>query len=177
LDGLTPDRKTIHRVINNISIPAKIMIRPRHGNFIYKNDEIDMMISDIEYCKEIGVEEIVLGVLNKNSEIDIDTTSKLSELAYPMDVTFHKAVDCTPDIFVSMKHLCNLKNISSVLTSGGKNYILDSKKIIKRILKEYSSKLNIIIAGSITKENILLVHREIGAKEYHGKRIVGDLVL
>ena len=31
--------------------------------------------------------------------------------------------------------------------------------------------------GSITKENISLVHREIGALEYHGKRIVGDLVL
>ena len=153
------------------------MIRPRDGNFIYKNDEIDTMISDIEYCKEVGAEEIVLGVLNKNSEIDMDITSKLSELAHPMDVTFHKAVDCTPDIFISMKRLCSLKNISSVLTSGGKKNILDSKKIIKRILKEYSSKLNIITAGSITKENILIVHREIGAKEYHGKRIVGDLVL
>ena len=153
------------------------MIRPRDGNFIYKNDEIDTMISDIEYCKKVGAEEIVLGVLNKNSEIDMDITSKLSELAHPMDVTFHKAVDCTPDIFISMKRLCSLKNISSVLTSGGKKNILDSKKIIKRILKEYSSKLNIITAGSITKENILIVHREIGAKEYHGKRIVGDLVL
>ena len=152
------------------------MIRPRHGNFIYKNNEIDTMISDIQYCKEIGVEEIVLGVLNKNNEIDIDITSKLSELAHPMDVNFHKAVDCTPDIFISMKHLCNLNNISSVLTSGGKKNIFNSKKIIKQILKEYSSKLKIIVAGSITKENISLVHREIGAKEYHGKRIVGDLV-
>ena len=153
------------------------MIRPRDGNFIYNNDEIEVMISDIEYCKEVGAEEIVLGVLNKNSEVDLDTTSKLSELAYPMDVTFHKAVDCTPDIFNSMKYICNLKNISSVLTSGGKKNILNSKKIIKQILKEYSSKLKIIVAGSITKENISLVHREIGALEYHGKRIVGDLVL
>ena len=34
LDGLTPDRNKIERTMNLLSIPVKVMIRPKCGNFI-----------------------------------------------------------------------------------------------------------------------------------------------
>ena len=60
--GVTPDHDLIRTAVNTIKIPIKIMIRPRGGDFIYSDLEVDKMKSDIRYCKSIGVEEIVLGL-------------------------------------------------------------------------------------------------------------------
>ena len=92
LGGVTPDHDLIRSAVNTIKIPVKIMIRPRGGDFIYSDSEVDKMKSDIRYCKSIGVEEVVLGALNKNGEVDNRLTQRLAKLAFPMKVTFHKAI-------------------------------------------------------------------------------------
>ena len=43
LDGLTPHRNMIKDVINSVKIPVKVMIRPRAGNFVYHDQELDVM--------------------------------------------------------------------------------------------------------------------------------------
>ena len=59
LDGLTPSKKLIEKSIKNISIPLKIMIRPRKGNFIYNQNEINQMIIDIDFCQNLGINESI----------------------------------------------------------------------------------------------------------------------
>ena len=39
-DGLTPTKQNIEKSIEFLSIPIKVMIRPRKGNFIYNEKEI-----------------------------------------------------------------------------------------------------------------------------------------
>ena len=176
LGGITPSRDMIISSVKNLRIPAKIMIRPRGGNFIYSDSEVELMISDIIFCKENGVGEIVLGTLTDRGEVDVPLISSLSSLADPMKVTFHKAIDDVNDFMRSLEELSTLKTIESVLTSGtGKNAIL-GKPLLKKAIEMFSGTLSIIAAGSITNENLEKVHKEIGAKEYHGKRIVGDLI-
>ena len=176
LGGITPSRDMIISSVKDLRIPAKIMIRPRGGNFIYSDSEIELMISDIIFCKENGIGEIVLGTLTDRGEVDVPLISSLSSLADPMKVTFHKAIDDVNDFMRSLEELSTLKTIESVLTSGtGKNAIL-GKPLLKKAIKMFSGTLSIIAAGSITNENLEKVHKEIGAKEYHGKRIVGDLI-
>ena len=176
LGGITPSRDMIISSVKDLRIPAKIMIRPRGGNFIYSDSEVELMISDIIFCKENGIGEIVLGTLTDRGEVDVPLISSLSSLADPMKVTFHKAIDDVNDFMRSLEELSTLKTIESVLTSGtGKNAIL-GKPLLKKAIKMFSGTLSIIAAGSITNENLEIVHKEIGAKEYHGKRIVGDLI-
>ena len=177
LGGITPPREMIISSVKQLSIPAKIMIRPRGGNFIYSDPEVELMISDIIFCKKNGIGEIVLGALTDKGEVDLPLISSLSSLADPMKVTFHKAIDDVNDYMRSLEELSTLKTIESVLTSGtGKNAIL-GKPLLKNAIEIFSDTLSIIAAGSITNENIEKVHAELGAKEYHGKRIVGDLIL
>jgi len=108
--------------------------------------------------------------------VDLPLIRTLSSLADPMKVTFHKAIDDVNDYMRSLEELSSLKRIESVLTSGtGKNAIL-GKPLLKRAIEMFSGTLSIIAAGSITNENLEKVHSELGAKEYHGKRIVGDLI-
>ena len=176
LGGITPSREMIISSVKQLSIPAKIMIRPRGGNFIYSSPEVELMMSDIIFCKKNGIGEIVLGALTDKGEVDLPLIRTLSSLADPMKVTFHKAIDDVNDYMRSLEELSSLKRIESVLTSGtGKNAIL-GKPLLKRAIEMFSGNLSIIAAGSITNENLEKVHSELGAKEYHGKRIVGDLI-
>ena len=175
LDGLTPDRKIIERTMNLLSIPVKVMIRPKSGNFIYSKQDILKMESEIDFCKKIGVSEVVFGILNENSEVDIELTSAIAKKAAPMDITFHKAIDCVNDIKYGLERLSNVKEITSILTSGGKDSALNGQDMIKDIIKQFSSRFKIIVAGGITDKNLNLVHSCIDGTEYHGKRIVGQL--
>ena len=175
LDGLTPDRSTIEKTVSSLSIPVKVMIRPKSDNFIYSDLETNRMESDIEFCKGIGVGEVVFGMLNEENHIDIDLTHRLAKRASPMNITFHKAIDHTGDIMLALKRLSRVKQITSILTSGGKDSAIDGQDMIKEIIHNFSTRFNIIVAGGITNHNLDLVHSSIGAKEYHGKEIVGQL--
>ena len=177
LGGITPDYNSIRIAVNQIKIPVKIMIRPRGGDFIYSDSEVDRMRSDIKYCKSIGFEGVVLGALNKNGEVDDRLTQMFAKLAIPMKVTFHKAIDSVSNFMSSLKTLSTIKNIDSVLTSGTKENALAGKEYIKLASEEFSGALNIIAAGSITNTNLKEIHSELNMKEYHGKKIVGDLIL
>ena len=177
LGGVTPDHDLIRTAVDTIKIPVKIMIRPRGGNFIYSDSEVDIMKSDIKYCKSIGVEEVVLGALNKNGGVDDRLTQMLANLAIPMKVTFHKAIDSVNNFMSSLKTLSTIENIDSVLTSGTKENALAGKEYIKLASEEFSGELNIIAAGSINNNNLNEIHSELNMKEYHGKKIVGDLTL
>ena len=66
------------------------------------------MESDIEFCKGIGVSEVVFGMLNEENHIDIDLTQRLAKRAFPMNITFHKAIDYTGDIMLELKSLCKV---------------------------------------------------------------------
>ena len=176
LGGVTPDHDLFRSAVNTIKIPVKIMIRPRGGDFIYYDMEVDKMKSDMRYCKSIGVEEVVLGALNEDGEVDNRLTQRLAKLAFPMKVTFHKAIDAVNNFMSSLKTLSTMENIDSVLTSGTKENALSEKEYIKLASKEFSGLLNIIAAGSITNRNLKEIHSELKMKEYHGKKIFGDLI-
>ena len=98
LDGLTPDVNVIKNTLKSINIPIKVMIRPRAGNFIYQFDEVKKMEQQIDLCKELDIPEIVIGALTNSANVDIQLTKRLASRAYPMNVTFHKAIDYTEDL-------------------------------------------------------------------------------
>ena len=69
LDGITPDQKSIAMAKENLSIPIRVMIRPRAGGFIYNQQELANMIEAIDHCKFVKVEGVVFGVLTSNNEV------------------------------------------------------------------------------------------------------------
>jgi len=68
LGGVTPPHEMIISSVKQLSIPTKIMIRPRGGNFIYSSPEVELMMSDIIFCKKNGIGEIVLGALTEKEK-------------------------------------------------------------------------------------------------------------
>ncbi len=174
-DGLTPERETILDVLSSISVPIKIMIRPRSGNFVYNKKEIYQMEEEISFCKTNGVKEVVFGVLDTQNRIDMDLVKRLTNISYPMRVTFHKAIDCSDNIKEAFEQLIKCKAVTSVLTSGKGKFVLENRTLIKEIIQLYKDKINIILAGGITNDNLDKIHKTFHCIEYHGKKIVGKL--
>ena len=175
LDGLTPERKIVEKVLGALSIPIKIMIRPRPGNFSYNDQELNRMKEDILFCKDLNVKGVVFGILDQNKTIDMENMKYLSDTADNLEITFHKAIDQTDSIIDEIDRLLAIGSISSILTSGGAYNAHAGSRLLKKAVEKYEDIITIIPAGGITKNNIHELHRKIGAKEYHGRKIVGDL--
>ena len=148
------------------------MIRPKAGDFCYNKQEIKEMFDDIAYFRSLGVYGVVLGVLNDNNTVDINLTNKFVNTAGELEVTFHKAIDSCDDILEELRMIIQNTRISSILTSGGFSDAFAGHEIIKEMIKIAGKNLSIIVAGSITSNNILSLHKLIAGNEYHGRRIV-----
>lgn len=172
-DGLTPSKLLIVEVINKISIPVKVMVRPRAGNFIYNGNEIVSMKQTIDFCKSQGVWGVVFGIMNSDNTINITATGELAAYAKPLNITFHKAIDLANSPCVELKKIVHLP-IDAVLTSGGSETALLGILELKKMQMD-SDKIQIIAAGRITDNNVDEIHEMLHINEYHGRRIVGDL--
>ena len=174
LDGLTPSFELIQRTCSTLKIPVMVMIRPRGGGFVYSEEEINQMKTDIDKAKKAGVAGVVFGLLTPENQIDIENTRNLAKYAQPLPVTFHKAIDLVENPVEGAKILSGIPGITRILTSGGKATAKDGSDVIRKMIKA-AGKIVILIAGKVTCENLNEIEKITGGTEFHGKKIVGDL--
>ena len=169
--GTTPSYGTVKVCLEKLNIPIFPMIRARGGNFIYSKEEIEIMKEDIKAFKDLGVKGVVFGFLTSDNKIDLELTKELVDLAYPMEVTFHKAID---EIVNPLDYIDDLVNIGikRILTSGGKATALEGKDLINEMIKKSNGRLKVVVAGKVRKENLNELSNLICANEFHGKLIV-----
>lgn len=175
LGGTTPSKKLIQDCLQALSIPIKVMIRPRGGNFVYNSEEINLMIKNIQLCKQLGIPEIVTGLLNEKNQVDLEGLSRLSANVGEMPITFHKAIDEVEDYKKSIADLKTIPQIQYLLTSGQKPTAQDGIENLKKMIESCGKNITVVVAGKVTDQNIDQLHLAINAQEYHGKLIVGNL--
>ena len=169
--GTTPSYGTIKLALSTLKIPVFPIIRPRGGDFYYTPAEIEVIKEDIKICKSLGAKGVVLGILTADKKIDFKTLAEFMELAKPMEVTFHKAIDELEDPTLVIDELINL-GVKRILSSGTKPTALEGKDILNKMIEKAGDRLTIVVAGKVTKEILPEVSSLIPAKEYHGKVIV-----
>lgn len=173
-DGLTPDKELTKQVLDKLSIPVKVMVRPRGGHFRFTPEEIQEMTKSIKWFKHAGVSGIVIGSLDARDEIDEHIVRVLAQSARPLDVTFHRAIDHTSDPLESARLLDRIEGITHILTSGGAPQAREGMQMLKAML-DANLDLDIIVAGGVTNHNLESFHKELGATYYHGRLIMGEL--
>ena len=172
LDGLTPNKKLILQTIRRVSIPIKVMIRSRPGNFTYNQNDVNTMLDSIEFCQKNGINEIAFGALNSNRKIDEKIIYQIVSKYTGLNITFHKAIDLVDNQINEIQKLLKFNQIKAVLTSGGQKNAVDGQENIKKLFERFKDEIDIIAAGSITNKNIKKIHKTLGLKIYHGKKIV-----
>jgi len=174
-DGLTPSFKLMKKTCSALKIPVMVMIRPRAGDFVYSEEEIEQMKSDIDMAKKAGAAGVVFGLLTSENKIDEKNTKILAEYARPLPVTFHKAIDEMENPVKGVIVLKNIEGIMRILTSAGNPTAFEGKEVIREMIKTAGDSIIILVAGKVLDSNVEELQRLMGAKELHGRRIVGKL--
>jgi len=172
LDGLTPSKDLIKSAFSILKIPIRVMIRPKHPSFVYSEDEISTMIDDIKFCKNLGLDGVVFGCLDEECNFEMKQINRLSEVAKPLNVIIHKAIDSTSSVFESLSLISKNSNINGVLTSGGERFAINAVETLKKMLVLVPNRFEIIIAGGITFQNFDKLNDIVNGKFYHGKKII-----
>lgn len=165
--GLTPSAGSIAFCLEKLGIRTHVLIRPRPGNFCYSPEEIDVIFRDIKYCKSLGASAAVIGFLRHDGTVDQDLTAKAVEMAYPMEVTFHRAFDeCTdwPSQLETIIH-CGCHRL---LTSGHCESAYLGKENLGLIQRLAAGRIKILAGCGITPENVGAIISESGVDEVHG---------
>jgi copper homeostasis protein len=132
------------------------MIRPRGGDFLYSDMELDVMRTDIELAKSLGADGLVLGVLNADGTIDEATTKALVELAKPLPVTFHRAFDMTRDPSEALEAVIRTGAVR-ILTSGQRPTAEAGAEVLKQLVQQAGRRIEIMAGAGVSADNAYLL--------------------
>jgi copper homeostasis protein len=164
--GTTPSYGYLKTAKEKISIPVFPIIRARGGDFFYTDDEFAVMQKDVLLCKDLGFEGIVIGLLNKDATVNKEKTKRLVDLAYPMEITFHRAFDRTNDALQSLEDIIDC-GCQRVLTSGQVPNAFDGKDLIKKLIEQADERIIIMPGSGVRSNNIKEIAHYTGATELH----------
>ena len=169
--GTTPSYGWLQYVREHITIPVFPMVRPRGGNFIYDKHELAIMHKDISAIKYLGFPGIAVGIQQPNGEINIEEMKRIAELAYPMQVTCHKAFDKTPDAARSLEALIS-SGCARVLTSGLAKTAIDGVATLKVLQQQSAGRIIVMPGGGVRSDNIGQLAKETVCTEFHSSALI-----
>jgi len=164
--GITPSYGTLVAVRDKIDIPVFPIIRPRGGDFLYSEEEFEVMRKDVLLCKQLGFEGVVLGLLSADGTIDMNRTAALVDAAYPLEVTFHRAFDRVIDPFKALEAIINC-GCQRILTSGLVPTAWDGKQLIKALITAAENRIEIMPGSGVRSHNIKALAEFTGATAFH----------
>jgi copper homeostasis protein len=164
--GITPSRGMIREGRKLGDIALNVIIRPRGGDFLYDDDEFEVMEADIEAAKSERADGVVIGLLQADGRIDAERTRALIDRARPLSVTFHRAFDMTPEPFEALDTLISL-GADRVLTSGQEATVLEGLPLIGELLGRAGDRIIVMPGGGITLRNVGRILAAIKPRELH----------
>lgn len=163
--GITPSSGLLEVVKRHINIPVYVMIRPREGDFTYSQSEVEVMKREIDLLGASGADGFVFGALSEDGRIDTQLTRELVAHCGKIPVTFHRAIDCTPNLIEAVDQIATC-GCERILTSGGKNSGPEGIDTILAMYDAVQGKIKIMPGGGIKLENFTRVFRP-QLREYH----------
>ena len=168
--GTTPTIEMIKQARENLTIDLYVMIRPRGGNFVYSEAELEQMKLEIETIKKLGVNGFVFGILNEDKTIHIEQNIALVELAKPLPCTFHRAFDAVLDYEKALEDVISC-GFSNILTSGTFPNVMEGKEVLQQLVIQANNRIKIMPGGGLRSTNISELNEIVNANWYHSSAI------
>lgn len=151
--GETPSVGALAYLKGKIKIPIYVMIRPRGGDFVYSEEELEVMRIDIQILASYGADGFVFGVLDEAGNVNQKACEILIKEAVGKPCTFHRAFDVCSDSKIALETIiaCGFKRI---LTSGMRNSVSDGLPEIHDLLTLAQDRIIIMPGGGLKPSDV-----------------------
>jgi copper homeostasis protein len=163
--GLTPSAGMI-KYAKDLGLETHVLIRPRAGGFHYSDEEMKVILNDVQFCKDFGVDGIVVGFLQPNFEIDLESIERINSVRGNLKLTFHRAFDDSIEWRRSLDKLIACR-VDRLLTSGfASNVDIGLQNLIE--MTTYSNgRIEIMPGGGVNVGNMLKIKRDLDPESIH----------
>ena len=176
--GTTPSygvTKAAVELAANYDTTIMTMIRPRGGDFVYNDLEIDIMLEDIRLTAHAGSQGVVFGTLTADKKLDKPNLEKLIAASKGMEIVFHMAFDelSEEDQLEAIDWLSQA-GVTRILTRAGVSGDSLDKRFAHyhRILEHAKGKIEILPGGGIGLDNRQTFIDQLGVTQLHGTKVV-----
>lgn len=164
--GTTPSRGSVAVARDGLRIPLFVLIRPRPGDFHYDAQEADIMLRDIESCRQLGCDGVVIGALEADGAVDVPLCRELVAAAGPLGITFHRAFDAARDLPAAMEQIIGL-GCHRILSSGGAASAMAGSPMLRQLATQAAGRIRLMAGAGLDAANIANVATQSGCDELH----------
>ena len=166
IGGTTPSAAVFKQVKRDCDVKINVLIRPRFGDFLYTEPEMEEMCEEIKMFRDLGANGVVIGVLTPDGELDREKMRRLMDCAGGIDVTLHRAFDMTRDPFETLEAAIAL-GCRTILTSGQEKDVVTGKDTLKAVYERAAGRIDIMAGCGVKKWNIQELHDHAGIVVFH----------
>jgi copper homeostasis protein len=174
--GITPADRIIDEVVQAVTIPVHVIVRPHSDGFVYDAASRRAILESAARLRDLGASCIVFGALDEHKRVESAFVREVGAAAQ-LPMTFHRAFDDTHNLSAAYATLSGIPRVERVLTSGGAARAWDGRKWLRELC--YGNTFPTVIAcGDIDADNMMDVVRYAGVREVHvgrGARTDGKL--
>lgn len=163
--GMTPSPGFIQYALSK-GLETHVLIRPRSGGFRYTQEELDIILNDVQICKSLGVDGVVVGILDESDQICRKSLDQIVAQAGRLDVTFHRAFDDTYEYEKSLDILINA-GVKRVLSSGLARNVELGLPVLKGMNAYANGEIEIMAGGGVNISNIARIKNEVQPAAIH----------
>lgn len=131
--GLTPYAALLRQIRAESTIPVRCLMRPRAGDFLYTDEEVELLCTQIPVLRQAGADGFVIGCLTPDGRLDTAATGRLVRAAAGCGLTLHRAIDVSRDPLETYRAAADL-GIDTVLTSGAAACCRDGQQVLAELL-------------------------------------------
>jgi copper homeostasis protein len=165
LGGLTPTPGLIGQAAVS-PIPVYAMIRPRPGNFIFGEADIDAMLREIDAVRAAGLAGVAFGANLANGQLDYTRLERLIRQCSGLGATLHRAFDLVPDLAEAIDTAIEL-GFERILTSGRSPTALDGIGDLEATFELAAGRIKVMPGSGMNIGNIGALQDRLPLEEIH----------
>lgn len=166
IGGTTPSHALFRQVQRDCAVRINVLIRPRFGDFLYSEAELEEMREEIKAFRDLGANGVVIGDLTPEGELDETRMRSLMDAAGGMEVTLHRAFDMTRDPLAALEAAVRL-GCRTILTSGQAGNALEGAEVLRELVRRAAGRIEIMAGCGVRRENIRAIYDRAGVRAFH----------
>ena len=166
IGGTTPSHALFRQVQRDCAVRINVLIRPRFGDFLYSEAELEEMREEIKAFRDLGANGVVIGDLTPEGELDETRMRSLMDAAGGMEVTLHRAFDMTRDPLAALEAAVRL-GCRTILASGQAGNALEGAEVLRELVRRAAGRIEIMAGCGVRRENIRAIYDRAGVRAFH----------